>query len=341
MPPPGRSISTPSGVAPWLGGRSYWSSRRSIESSRQQIEALRLIATGTGLPHSSTPTVTDAPVIVASCWFGCRHPIRPPPQSHHCRTDQAAAAPIRHHRSCSPQHRPQRRRCCLSACGISGCASVLGSLREAFNLVLLSFCFTWSLIGIASPCRPSTSERWPLWRMRLLLCALQIATATLVVKSSSMLPPPRSCHRHLYLATTQLGLPPTSTTSTTMTTSTSATSASKGYHLHVVLAGFYFSHSIRTITTLPLLGMSVCRILPSTYSPVSPSVVLPLWLQGDVRVYLVGYIFCIIDCHICRDIFGRIDIMYYRLPYISRGVLSLRTLVFYIYQPRGIMQYNQ
>jgi hypothetical protein len=90
--------------------------------------------------------------------------------------------------------------------------------------------------------------------MRLLLCALQIATATLVVKSSLMLPPPRSCHRHLYLATTQLGLPPTSTTSTTMTTSTSATSASKGYHLHVVLAGFYFSHSIHTITRLPLLG---------------------------------------------------------------------------------------
>jgi hypothetical protein len=28
-----------------------------------------------------------------------------------------------------------------------------------------------------------------------------------------------------------------------------------------------------------------------------------------VRVYLVGYIFCIIDCYICQDIFGMIDIM--------------------------------
>jgi hypothetical protein len=28
-----------------------------------------------------------------------------------------------------------------------------------------------------------------------------------------------------------------------------------------------------------------------------------------VRAYLVGYIFYIIDCHICQDIFGRIDIM--------------------------------
>ncbi len=45
-----------------------------------------------------------------------------------------------------------------------------------------------------------------------------------------------------------------STTSRTMTISTSATSASKGYHLHVVLAGFYSSHSIRTITTLQLQG---------------------------------------------------------------------------------------
>jgi hypothetical protein len=115
-----------------------------------------------------------------------------PPRSHRCRTDQATAALIRHRRSRSPQHRPQRCRCCMSACGISGCEPVIGSLREAFNLLLLSFCFTWSLIRIASPCRPSTSERRPLRRMRLLLCALQIATATLVVKSSLTLSPPRS-----------------------------------------------------------------------------------------------------------------------------------------------------
>jgi hypothetical protein len=56
-----------------------------------------------------------------------------------------------------------------------------------------------------------------------------------------------------------------------------------------------------------------------------------------VRVYLVGYILCIIDCHICRDIFGRIDIMYYRLPYVSGRVLPLKTLVLYIYRSRGTM----
>jgi hypothetical protein len=89
-----------------------------------------------------------------------------------------------------------------------------------------------------SPCRPSTSERRPLRRTRLLLCALQIATATLVVKSSSTPPLPQSGRHCLYLTVTLLGLPPPSTTSTTITTSTLATSASKGYHLHVVLAGF-------------------------------------------------------------------------------------------------------
>jgi hypothetical protein len=30
----------------------------------------------------------------------------------------------------------------LSACGINGCGPMLGSLCEAFNLLLLSFCFT-------------------------------------------------------------------------------------------------------------------------------------------------------------------------------------------------------
>jgi hypothetical protein len=61
----------------------------------------------------------------------------------------------------------------------------------------------------------------------------------------------------------------------------------------------------------------------------------------SVRVYFVGYIFCIIDYHICWDIFGRIDIMYCRLPYVSRGALPLKTLVLYICRPRGTMQYNQ
>jgi hypothetical protein len=58
----------------------------------------------------------------------------------------------------------------------------------------------------------------------------------------------------------------------------------------------------------------------------------------SVRVYLLGYIFCIIDCHICRDIFDRIDIMYCILPYVSGGDLPLKTLVLYIYRMRGTMQ---
>jgi hypothetical protein len=41
---------------------------------------------------------------------------------------------------------------------------------------------------------------------------------------------------------------------TTTSTSTSATSATRGYHLHVVLTGFYSSHSIYAITTLQLRG---------------------------------------------------------------------------------------
>jgi hypothetical protein len=48
-------------------------------------------------------------------------------------------------------------------------------------------------------------------------------------------------------------------------TLTSATLVLRGYHLHVVLIGFYSSHNIRAIT-----------ILPSNYSPISPSVVLLL-----------------------------------------------------------------
>jgi hypothetical protein len=41
---------------------------------------------------------------------------------------------------------------------------------------------------------------------------------------------------------------------TTTSTSTSATSATRGYHLHVVLGGFYSSYNIRAITTLQLRG---------------------------------------------------------------------------------------
>jgi hypothetical protein len=66
----------------------------------------------------------------------------------------------------------------------------------------------------------------------------------------------------------------------------------------------------------------------------------PVVTAGGVRVYLVGYIFCIIDCHICQDIFSRIDIMYCRLSYVFGGALPLKTLVLYIYRSRGTMQYN-
>jgi hypothetical protein len=60
---------------------------------------------------------------------------------------------------------------------------------------------------------------------------------------------------------------------------------------------------------------------------------------GDVRVYLVGYIFCIIDYHICRDIFGRIYIMYCRLSYVSRGALPVKTPA-PLYICTSIKQYN-
>jgi hypothetical protein len=33
--------------------------------------------------------------------------------------------------------------------------------------------------------------------------------------------------------------------------------------------------------------------------------------------------------------------MYGRLPYVYRGALPLKTLVLYIYRPRGTIQYNQ
>jgi hypothetical protein len=92
--------------------------------------------------------------------------------------------------------------------------------------------------------------------------------------------------------------------STTSTITTTSTSASKGYHLHVVLAGFYSSHSIRVITTLQLQGDVSSS--DSTFDLFSSLTVCgaPAVTAGGVRLYLVGYILCIIDCHICWDIFG-------------------------------------
>jgi hypothetical protein len=45
-------------------------------------------------------------------------------------------------------------------------------------------------------------------------------------------------------------------------------------------------------------------------------------------------VFYIIDCHICQYIFGKIDIIYCRLLYISENVLHLKTLILYIYRSR-------
>jgi hypothetical protein len=128
---------------------------------------------------------------------------------------------------------------------------------------------------------------------------------------------------------------------TTTSTSTLATSTSKGYHLHVVFIDFCSSHSIRAITTLQLRGdVSSSDFTFNLFSSLTVCGA-PAVTAGGIRVYLVDYIFCIINCHICQNIFGKIDIVYYRLPYVSRGVLPLKTLILYIYRPRVTIQYNQ
>jgi hypothetical protein len=53
----------------------------------------------------------------------------------------------------------------------------------------------------------------------------------------------------------------------------------------------------------------------------------PAVTVGDVRVYFLDYILCIIDYHICQNIFGRVDIIYCILPYVYGGILPLQTLV--------------
>jgi hypothetical protein len=94
----------------------------------------------------------------------------------------------------------------------------------------------------------------------------------------------------------------------------------------MVLISFYSSHNIRIITTLQLWEMSACKILPLIYFPVSPSIVFPLWLREGVKVYLIGYILYIIDCYIYQDIFDTIDIMYWRVSYVSGCILPSRLL---------------
>jgi hypothetical protein len=85
---------------------------------------------------------------------------------------------------------------------------------------------------------------------------------------------------------------------------------------------FYSSHSIHAITTLQLQGG--CQ-----------------FIEFYLRLILQSHRLWCSRCHICQDIFGRIDIIYCTLPYVFRGVLPLKTLVLYIYRPRGTIQYNQ
>jgi hypothetical protein len=89
---------------------------------------------------------------------------------------------------------------------------------------------------------------------------------------------------------------------TTTSTSISATLALRGYHLHVVLIGFYSSDNIRVITMLQLRGN--VNSSDSTFDFFSSITVCGApTVTGGVRVYLVGYIFCIIDCHVYQDIY--------------------------------------
>jgi hypothetical protein len=130
--------------------------------------------------------------------------------------------------------------------------------------------------------------------------------------------------------------------STTMTTSilTSATLTLRGYHLYVVLIGFYSSYNLCAIMMLQLWWD--VSSLDSIFDLFSSLTIYgtPAVTAGDVRVYLVVYILCIIDCHICRDIFGRIIlcIVYYHM-YLELSCPS--RLLYSIYRSRGTIQYDQ
>jgi hypothetical protein len=96
----------------------------------------------------------------------------------------------------------------------------------------------------------------------------------------------------------------TPSTATTTSTSTLATSTSRGYHPDVVLADCYSSQSISALTRCFNCRRIVAhRLLLSACSSVSPSAVLLLWLWGDVRVYFVGSILYIIDCHMYPEVY--------------------------------------
>jgi hypothetical protein len=56
--------------------------------------------------------------------------------------------------------------------------------------------------------------------------------------------------------------------------------------------------------------------MESMYIGILPDVRTKKKTNVTVRVYLLGYILCIIDYHICRDIFDKLYILYNRLPYM-------------------------
>jgi hypothetical protein len=56
--------------------------------------------------------------------------------------------------------------------------------------------------------------------------------------------------------------------------------------------------------------------MESMYIGILPDVRTKKKTNVTVRVYLLGYILCIIDYHICRDIFDKLHILYNRLSYM-------------------------
>jgi hypothetical protein len=78
----------------------------------------------------------------------------------------------------------------------------------------------------------------------------------------------------------------------------------------VLLISFYYSHNICVITTMQL--REDISSLDSIIDLFSSLIVCDAYAvnAGDDRVYLVGYIFYIIDCHIYQNIFNMIDIIY-------------------------------
>jgi hypothetical protein len=88
----------------------------------------------------------------------------------------------------------------------------------------------------------------------------------------------------------------------------------------ILVKSYLMNHkSMRIIIMIQAAQLMNWRIYGGTCQLNWPALRYPIahFTANNVRVYLVGYIFCIIDYHICRDIFGRLYILYNRLPYMS------------------------